>query len=250
MAIETITLVVYLGIISALFAFAAFRFSQTILRLQDEVPFSISGVVAGRPALLVGRVVAPFTSQVESPYSQHKCICFAATIEQKASHFDARKGFAAPYWESLGTSVRSAPFLIVDKSGALFVIAARAQLSLTQTIAGVLDIQHRFHAVKRAMRWFARRIAPTQTLWVRESLLRDGDTVFVSGVAHPISALDRQFVPDRYRSQVSFVLKGDDVCVSTTVSAIHIPFYEKCFWFCAVSSGACLVLLIALLILF
>jgi len=250
MAIATIALVSYLGIISALFGFASIRFWLILNRLEGEVPFSVSSVLAGRQAMLVGHVAAPFASLVESPYSQHKCICFAAATEQKTAHFDAQRGFAAPYWEKLGTSIRSAPFILTDQSGSLFVIASRAQISLTQTFAGELDVQHRFKSVKRGMQWFARRIAPTQTIWVRESLLREGDVVFVSGVAQPISPIDMQLIPEKFRPNVKFVLKGTDVCVSKTVPAANIPFYEKCFWFCAVSTGACLTLLIALLVLF
>ena len=250
MVVTTFALVVSFVWIGIFFAGVSVYFRSIVTKLRQVVPTTIQNVTAGVPITLVGRVVSPTASVIESPYSKRSCTCFVAVIEQKSSHFDARKGFFDAYWESIGTNMRCAPFLLIDNTGILFVVASRAQMSLTTTVAGELDIQHTLRVVPRAMRWFARRAAPLLTLWVNESLLCDGDIVFVSGTPRSISSLDNRLVPQQFVGQVTHVLRGDDVIVSTTVPAMHIPFYEKCYWFSLASTGIVFLLAAAIYVLF
>lgn len=250
MAISSLALSLYLGVIALLFGLAALRFWFILHQLHKQVPKPIAELTAQKPAFVVGHVVAPVQSVIRSPYSDSSCVGFVANVEQKVSQFDPRVGFLSSQWSSIGNSVRTSPFLVKDATGTICVLASRAQLSLSRSICGELDIRHVFRPVQTGMRWFAKRVAPAQSLWVSECLLCDGDAVFVSGTAQPASQLDKQFVPAQFHSSISHVIKGPDVIISTTVPASHIPFYEKCLWFCSLTCVICVVLLIALLLLF
>lgn len=250
MAVEAFVLIIYLGGLSVILGVLSLYFWLTLQRLHDEVPSVVSGAVAGRLMTLVGRVSAPTTSVVKSPYGEQPCVCFVSSVEQKTAHLDPRRGFVHPTWESIGTSVRSAPFVLTDASGSIFVMASRAQLSLQATFTGELDTQHRLKRMSRFFGALVRRFAPLQALWVTECLLREGDTVFVSGVPRPLSSLDKQLLPPRYHDAVQYALKGEDVVVSTSIPAAHIPMYEKCFWFSFASASTAIALLVVLLLFF
>jgi hypothetical protein len=250
MAIDSFTLAIYTSLFSLAFGIASFKIWQYVEKLQKLVPLTVDKLQHGHAVMVLGRVIAPFNSLVESPYSQHKCVCFASTIQQKRAHFMTGAGFGDPTWDSLGTSLRSAPFLLEDHTGTIFIIASRANLSLKSVFEGELDIMHKFKGVSPAMRWIAKRIAPIQALWVKECLLRPGDTVFISGISHNVGSLDKQLIPEQYKEQTKFVLKGENVKLSTTVPAASLPYYEKCFWFSAATTTAGLAILVILLIQF